>query len=398
MPSVLNRIALGLAIAVGVYAAVLGALLTPYLQRFALYAHKINTLFLHDIDSGEQFGFAKNQVTPFNIRTPNDETLYAWHVLPIDVYARNERSLLEEKRSDGMVQDFTTTEAFRLLTSDDTVRIVVNFHGNAGHVAQGWRPDTYRSLTAQPNTHVLTIDYRGFGKSTGSPTEAGLITDGVALVNWVLHVAKIRPERIVILGQSLGTAVAAAVALEFANPGHVKEEEGDRKKPLLQSGISDVTHPATFAGIIIVAPFYDLPSLLLTYRIGGFLPLLLPLRPFPSLARMLTSRVADTWPTAERLAAHYASSNNNVGARSTLGSLQVMHAVDDGDISFLQTGMICRRMLGAKCVGLESPAVVDVKEKGRPRVRVEILKYGGHNRIVTYSPVAAAVLRAFEGL
>ena len=245
---------------------------------------------------------------------------------------------------------------------------------------------------------MLTIDYRGFGKSTGSPTEAGLITDGVALVNWVLHVAKIRPERIVILGQSLGTAVAAAVALEFANPGHVKEEEGDRKKPLLQSGISDVTHPATFAGIIIVAPFYDLPSLLLTYRIGGFLPLLLPLRPFPSLARMLTSRVADTWPTAERLAAHYASSNNNVGARSTLGSLQVMHAVDDGDISFLQTGMICRRMLGAKCVGLESPAVVDVKEKGRPRVRVEILKYGGHNRIVTYSPVAAAVLRAFEGL
>ncbi|KAK3719546.1 hypothetical protein LTR37_004404 [Vermiconidia calcicola] len=389
MPSVLNRIALGLAIAVGVYAAVLGALLTPYLQRFALYAHKINTLFLHDIDSGEQFGFAKNQVTPFNIRTPDGETLYAWHVLPIDVYARNELSLLEEKRPDGMVQDFTTTEAFRLLTSDETVRVVVN--------SQGWRPDTYRSLTAQPNTHVLTIDYRGFGKSTGSPTEAGLITDGVALVNWVLHVAKIPPEHIVILGQSLGTAVAAAVGLEFANAGNVKKDE-DRKQPLLRSYSSDVTHPTTFAGIIVVAPFYDLPSLLLTYRIGGFLPLLLPLRPFPSLARMLTSRVADTWPTAERLAAYYGSFGDHSGARTAMGSLQVMHAVDDGDISFLQTGMICRRMLGAKCVGLESPAVVEVKEEGRPKVRMEILEYGGHNRVVTYSSVAGAVLRAFEGL
>lgn len=55
-------------------------------------------------------------------------------------------------------------------------------------------------MAAKPNTHILTIDYRGFGHSSGSPTEAGLIVDGVALVDWVLNVAGIPPERIVILG------------------------------------------------------------------------------------------------------------------------------------------------------------------------------------------------------
>lgn len=56
-------------------------------------------------------------------------------------------------------------------------------------------------MAAKPNTHILTIDYRGFGHSTGSPTEAGLILDGVTLVDWVMKVAGIPPERIVILGR-----------------------------------------------------------------------------------------------------------------------------------------------------------------------------------------------------
>lgn len=61
---------------------------------------------------------------------------------------------------------------------------------------------------------VLTAiySYRGFGHSTGAPTETGLIVDGVALVSWIVSVCNIPPERIVIYGHSLGTAVSAAVA------------------------------------------------------------------------------------------------------------------------------------------------------------------------------------------
>ena len=91
-------------------------------------------------------------------------------------------------------------------------------HGNAGHVAQGWRTDTYRALAAgaPDRIHVLAFDYRGFGHSSGTPTEQGLITDGIAVVQWAIEVAKVPPERIVLVGQSLGTAVATAVAEHFS--------------------------------------------------------------------------------------------------------------------------------------------------------------------------------------
>lgn len=122
MSSAWRRVGIGAAALVGVYAIILGALLTPNLQRFALYAHKINTLFLHDIDNGERFGFAKGQVTPFTIQTADGETLYAWHVLPVDAYARNERLLREEAAHIG---DFSNKHAFHLLTSSE-VRVVVS--------------------------------------------------------------------------------------------------------------------------------------------------------------------------------------------------------------------------------------------------------------------------------
>jgi hypothetical protein len=93
----------------------------------ALYAHKINTLFWHDIHDAEQFGFAKGQVTPFTIPTPDGETLYAWHVLPIDAYLRNEKALSETGRLQGPVEDFTTTLQFSLLSSTSPpARVVIN--------------------------------------------------------------------------------------------------------------------------------------------------------------------------------------------------------------------------------------------------------------------------------
>lgn len=91
----------------------------------ALYAHKINTLFWHDIDDATHFGFAKHQVTPFNIPTPDGETLYTWHVLPLDVYTRNEQTLVDEHRPDAIVKDITSSSAFKLLRSPEA-RVVIS--------------------------------------------------------------------------------------------------------------------------------------------------------------------------------------------------------------------------------------------------------------------------------
>ena len=245
-----------------------------------------------------------------------------------------------------------------------------------------------------------------------------------------MRIAGVPPERTVILGQSLGTAVASAVALRFADPGGelLSVSPSDvETRPLLYDHNNAVPSPTTFAGTILVAPFSSLPSLMLTYRIGGFFPILLPFRPFPRLAGMVTSQMVDKWPTADRLAAYYTLLSDNPKmpqgtSGRNMGTLQIIHAINDHDIDYHQTEMICRRILGEseKCVdGRFGAEVLDVKRGGKPRVRFEILEHGGesnvysfccvmdvladsnnagHNRIVTYSPVAVAVVRAFEDL
>jgi abhydrolase domain-containing protein 12 len=211
--------------------------------------------------------------------------------------------------------------------------------------------------------------------------------DGVALVHWVLNTAKIPPERIVILGQSLGTAVASAVALEFADPTNGLNPGRDtvaEQSPLLEDG-APITKRTTFAGIVLVASFFDLPTLMLTYRMGGLIPLLLPLRPFPAFAMMLTNRMADRWQTGLRLEAYYNTFVSNADLLQgsdgrAIGSLQLIHGLNDQDISYHQTEMICRQILGAgeKCIdGSEGNKIVDAHRKDRPQVRFELFGHGG---------------------
>ena len=152
--------------------------------------------------------------------------------------------------------------------------------------------------------------------------------------------------------------------------------------PLLHS--NGAVEPTAFAGLVLVAPFSSLPSLLLTYRIAGFFPLLLPFQPFPSFGNLLASRVADKWPTADRLAAYYSvftesRTLDEARAKGT-GNLQIIHAVDDGDISYHQTEKICRRVLGETqtCIdGSKGAATLDARASGKPRLRFEILQHGG---------------------
>ena len=185
--------------------------------------------------------------------------------------------------------------------------------------------------------------------------------------------------------------MASAVGLAFAEPKSALlpslPAADTEAQPLLNdqhNAVAAVTEQTAFAGIVLVAPFSSLPSLMLTYRLGGWIPILLPLRPFPPLARALTSRMVDKWPTADRLHAYYNSFTpkmlHGAGGRG-MGSLQIVHAVNDADISFHQTEMICRRILGdegEKCIdGSNGAEVLDVRRDGRPGLRFNILEYGG---------------------
>jgi fermentation-respiration switch protein FrsA (DUF1100 family) len=87
--------------------------------------------------------------------------------------------------------------------------VVIYFQGNAEGLSA--RVNRFSWLTAD-GTGLLALAYRGFGGSTGTPTEAGLIRDAGAAYDFVR--ARYPAKRIVLFGESLGTGVAVALASE----------------------------------------------------------------------------------------------------------------------------------------------------------------------------------------
>lgn len=90
-------------------------------------------------------------------------------------------------------------------------RTVLLCHGNAENVAEsaGYIGDYLRqSLVAD----VFVFDYRGYGKCDGSPTEAGVLADSEAALEWICHNTGKSPQEIIIVGHSLGGGPAVHLA------------------------------------------------------------------------------------------------------------------------------------------------------------------------------------------
>lgn len=94
-------------------------------------------------------------------------------------------------------------------------------HGNAGNISH--RLEKYAVLL-DLGADVLAIDYRGYGKSGGQPDEAGTYLDADAAYRYLAEQRNIAPQRIVLYGESLGTAVAVDLASRVENGGVILEE------------------------------------------------------------------------------------------------------------------------------------------------------------------------------
>ncbi len=88
--------------------------------------------------------------------------------------------------------------------------VVLFCHGNAGNISH--RLDSIR-IFHELRLGVLIFDYRGYGKSGGSPTEKGTYADAEAAWDYLVNVMQVNPGKIIIFGRSLGSAVAAETAL-----------------------------------------------------------------------------------------------------------------------------------------------------------------------------------------
>lgn len=99
-------------------------------------------------------------------------------------------------------------------------RVLVWFHGNAGNASH--RLARARRFVVDLGLDVALVDYRGYGYSEGMPSEAGLYLDGRAVYDAAVG-RGVAPDRIVLVGESLGSAVAVDVAAERPVGGVVLE-------------------------------------------------------------------------------------------------------------------------------------------------------------------------------
>ena len=106
----------------------------------------------------------------------------------------------------------------------DSAKTVLFCHGNGGNIS-------YRLQTAifllQRGVNVMMFDYRGYGRSSGSPTESNTYDDAKAAYDWLISEQSAQSADVFIFGRSLGGAVAVELATNVGCGGLIVESSFD---------------------------------------------------------------------------------------------------------------------------------------------------------------------------
>lgn len=86
---------------------------------------------------------------------------------------------------------------------------VLHLHGNAANITGHW---PFIGWLPAAGYHVLALDYRGYGRSEGTPTREGTLLDAEAALDYLRDRPEVDPRRIFIFGQSIGGAIASVLA------------------------------------------------------------------------------------------------------------------------------------------------------------------------------------------
>ncbi|GAC76989.1 predicted alpha/beta hydrolase [Moesziomyces antarcticus T-34] len=332
-----------------VYTTFFIALLTPTLQRHFIFLHAVQFPFFPSFPQPHKYGLAPGKTRALHLDTRDGEKIGVWHVLPEIAYqslvARDQK--MEAGQFDGSVYDKAMRE----------YPTVLYLHGNAMHRAAPWRIAAYSALTSRMDVNVVAIDYRGFGDSSGSPSEAGVVEDAHTAYKWIKQQQGRSNQRVTLFGQSLGTGIAAILATQLAEHDEV--------------------------GVVLMAPYANLRSLVSDFRLGGVLPLLAPVKAIPFhesiLDRCMQTRL-DTLATLPRF----------ISAPHT-GRVVLLHARDDPVIPASHSHRLFRALHGAA----KKPAVQSRDMPGFAHIQrfqpsstaddatVTLIEthFGGHNQL-----------------
>jgi hypothetical protein len=108
---------------------------------------------------------------------------------------------------------FTTRDQVKVnawfLSAPHSDKVFLWFHGNAENIGYGL---DLLPFYERLGVNILAVDYRGYGKSEGSPDEAGIYCDADAAYDYLIQERHIQPRNIIVFGHSLGGAVAIDLA------------------------------------------------------------------------------------------------------------------------------------------------------------------------------------------
>lgn len=172
-------------------------LAVPYVGVILILAAFQRSLIYHPFAAkslpANKAGFGTGRAHDVTVRTEDNLDLRGWLVL-----ARGQAAESDEQ----------------LATELSTGRpVVLYFGGNAAN--RNYRMLDVYVLTGT-GADVLIVDYRGYGDSTGEPSEEGLARDARAIWRFATETKKIEARRIVLYGESLGGGVAVRLASELS--------------------------------------------------------------------------------------------------------------------------------------------------------------------------------------
>jgi abhydrolase domain-containing protein 13 len=178
--------------------AALGSSLLYFKQNDIIYPASLPAGSRTEVWTPERFGI--QNADSVNFPTPDGETLHAYLLRPPNAQLRKNITLL-------------------------------TFHGNAGNV--GHRLPIGKVLAESLGCHVFMVEYRGYGSSTGAPSEDGLTIDGQTALDYVRNHDELKKTKIVVYGQSLGGAVTIKLV-------HANQDIGDIAGVILENTFTSI--------------------------------------------------------------------------------------------------------------------------------------------------------------
>ena len=133
--------------------------------------------------------------------------------------------VLHERAVSFKAADSTTLSAWIIpaaRATPDAPWVLIS-HGNYGNIGYGGRPQFY-AWFRDLGVNLFAYDYRGFGASEGSPSEAGVYADAAAAYRYLTDSLHVPPSRIVLFGHSLGTGVTIELARHASAAGLIVED------------------------------------------------------------------------------------------------------------------------------------------------------------------------------